>query len=155
MSLSARSNQYWNIILVILVINLSLSRLWRMTSWAYSCVTCTYLHAHSYTILSILIKLVNKHRVLLHLIQTIRRYEVAFKLISRSEKRKDGTSLPREGKSSYGSLETKIQGDCTTAIAWEDVYRTNKLRQFCLIDPRTKTKFPRKWRSFKTSSVWP
>jgi len=39
-------------------------------------------------------------------------------------------------------LEAKIQGDCTAAIAREDVYHTNKLCQFCLIDPRTKTKFP-------------
>lgn len=47
--------------------------------------------------------------------------------------------------------QTKIQGECM-AIA-PDAYHTNELCQFCLIDSRTKTKFPRKWQSSKTTRL--
>lgn len=58
--------------------------------------------------------------------------------LAREDGRKVSTPFPMV-------LQAKIQGDCAAIV--RDVCHTSKLRRFGLIDPRTKTKFPGKWRS--------
>lgn len=71
---------------------------------------------------------------------TVQVRKVIFKLVPRSEKEKGreggegGNELTSRGKILPMVLEAKIQGDCAIA---QDVYHTNKLCQFCLIDPHT------------------